>query len=429
MFVIEYKVKASKTQYAAIDEAIRTVQFVRNKCVRYWIDNNGVGKYDLSKLCKQLADEFDFAKRLNSQARQASSERAWSAINRFYKNCPPLTSPPVGGKRGGGKKGYPKFQKNNRSVEYKTTGWKLDPNTKKHITFTDKNNIGRLKLVGSRDIYFYSPDQIKRVRLVRRADGYYCQFCINVDVKEEHEPTKQIIGLDVGLSDFYTDREGHKEPNPRFLRKGEQELKRHQRLVSRKEKGSSNRGKARQKLAKKHLKISLPRIEYAKRIARCVAQSNDLIAYEDLQVRNLVKNHNLAKSISDVGWYQFRVWLEYFAQKFGKITVAVPPQYTSQECSNCGRIVKKSLSTRTHTCKCGCQLDRDENAAINILKKGLSTTGHVGTWELDSLNASGDISSTQVGRTSHDAEPSSASVSSQVLSEQVMSQNEESNAL
>jgi len=402
MFVIEYKVKASKTQYSAIDEAIRTVQFVRNKCVRYWMDNKGVGKYDLSKLCKQLADEFDFAKKLNSQARQASSERAWSAINRFYKNCK------AGVK---GKKGYPKFQKNNRSVEYKTTGWKLDPNTKKHITFTDKNNIGRLKLVGSRDIYFYSPDQIKRVRLVRRADGYYCQFCINVDVKEEHEPTKQIIGLDVGLRDFYSDSEGHKEPNPRFLRKGEQELKRHQRLVSRKQKGSNNREKARQKLAKKHLKISRQRREHAMRLARCVAQSNDLIAYEDLQVRNLVKNHNLAKSISDVGWYQFRVWLEYFAQKFGKVTVAVPPHYTSQECSSCGRIVKKSLSTRTHTCKCGCQLDRDENAAINILKKGLSTLGHSGTVGLDLINASGDIASTQVG---------------QVLFEQVKSQNEES---
>ena len=150
------------------------------------------------------------------------------------------------------------------------------------------------------------------------------------------------------------------------------------------------------------------------RIARCVCQSNDLIAYEDLQVRNLVRNHNLAKSISDVGWYQFRVWLEYFAQKFGKVTVAVPPQYTSQECSNCGRIVKKSLSTRTHTCKCGCQLDRDENAAINILKKGLSTLGHSGTLGLDLINASGDETATQVG---------------QVLFEQVTSQNEESHRL
>ena len=402
MLVLEYKIKAKEIQYQAIDEAIRTTQFIRNKCLRFWMDNHGVKKYDLNKHCKQLAQEFDWAKRLNSMARQSAAERAWSAISRFFDNCK---------KKVAGKKGYPKFQKNCRSVEYKTCGWKLDPNTKKHITFTDGNKIGRVKLIGSRDIYFYSPEQIKRVRLVRRADGYYCQFCINVDVKEEHEPTKQIIGLDVGLTDFYTDSEGHKEPNPRFLRKGEQELKRHQRLVSRKEKGSNNRGKARQKLAKKHLKISRQRREHAKRIARCVAQSNDLIAYEDLQVKNLVKNHNLAKSISDVGWYQFRVWLEYFAQKFGKVTVAVPPHYTSQECFSCGRLVKKSLSTRTHTCKCGCQLDRDENAAINILKKGLSTVGHTGTLGLDLINASGDITSTQVG---------------QVLSEQVKSQNEES---
>jgi len=396
MFVLEYKVKAKKIQYRAIDEAIRTTQFIRNKCLRFWMDHHGVKKYDLNKHCKKLAEEFEWAKRLNSMARQSGAERAWSAISRFYDNCK---------KQIPGKKGFPQFQKDCRSVEYKTCGYKLDPNTKKHITFTDGNEIGRVKLIGSRDIYFYFPKQIKRVRLVRRADGYYCQLCINIDVTEDVEPANQVLGIDVGLADFYTDSNGHKEPNPRFFRKGEEELKRCQRRLSRKQKGSFNRKKARQRLAKKHLKISRQRREHAKRLARCVILSNDVVAYEDLQVKNLVKNHNLAKSISDVGWYQFRVWLEYFATKFGKITVAVPPQYTSQECSNCGRVVKKSLSTRTHTCHCGCQLDRDENAAINILKKGLRTSGHEGSY------ASGDITSTQVG---------------QVLSEQVESQNEES---
>jgi putative transposase len=222
------------------------------------------------------------------------------------------------------------------------------------------------------------------VRLVRRADGYYCQFLINVEtfhtstssvtgtsVQEEIEPTKKNIGLDVGLESFYTDSDGHKEPNPRFFREGEKKLKRLQRQLSRKQKGSSNRRKARQKLGKAHLRISRQRKEHGKRLARCVVRSNDLIAYEDLKVSNLVKNHCLAKSISDVGWYQFRVWLEYFSQKFGRVVVAVPPQYTSQECSNCGRIVKKSLSTRTHACQCGTKLDRDENAAINILTLNL----------------------------------------------------------
>ncbi|PSO50097.1 MAG: transposase [Cyanobacteria bacterium SW_9_44_58] len=399
MFVIEYKVKAKKTQYTAIDEAIRTTQFIRNKALRYWEDNHGATKYDLNKQCKLLAEEFEWAKKLNSQARQSAAERAWSAISRFFDNCK---------KKVAGKKGYPKYQKNNRSVEYKTTGWKLDPNTKKHITFTDGNGIGRVKLVGSRDIFFYSKEQIRRVRLVRRADGYYCQFGINIDVKEDLEPTQQAIGLDVGLADFYTDSNGHKEPNPCFLRKGEEELKRCQRRLSRKQKGSSNRNKARQRLAKKHLRISRQRLEHAKRLARCVIRSNDLVAYEDLQVRNLVKNHNLAKSISDVGWYQFRVWLEYFGKKFGKVTVAVPPQYTSQKCSNCGQIVKKALSTRTHTCVCGTTLDRDKNAAINILREELRTTGHVGTAGLDPENAWGDLTATVVGQVQSQQVESSA---------------------
>ncbi|WP_293031453.1 transposase, partial [Moorena sp. SIO3I8] len=141
------------------------------------------------------------------------------------------------------------------------------------------------------------------------------------------------------------------------------------------------------------LKISRQREEHAKRLARCVIRSNDLVAYEDLRVRNLVKNHCLAKSINDAGWYQFRKWMEYFGTKFGKVTIAVNPALTSQNCSNCGEVVKKSLSTRTHTCKCGCQLDRDHNAAVNILKRALSTAGHVGTWILDP-NALGDLSST-----------------------------------
>ena len=402
MFVLEFKVKAKKTQYRAIDEAIRTTQFIRNKCIRYWMDNQGVNKYALNKLCKQLAEDFSWAKELNSMARQSGAERAWSAISRFYDNC----------KKGvKGKKGYPQFQKNNRSVEYKTCGWKLDLNTRKHITFTDKKGIGRVKLIGTRDLHFYHPEEIKRVRLVRRADGYYCQLLINIEVKEQLEPTKKTIGLDVGLDSFYTDSDGHKELNPRFFREGEQKLKQLQRRLSRKQKGSSNRRKARQKLGKAHLRISRQRQEHAKRLARCVVLSNDFIAYENLKVSNLVKNHCLAKSISDVGWYQFRVWLEYFAQKFGKVAVAVPPQYTSQECSSCGRIVKKSLSTRTHACECGANLDRDENAAINILREGLRTLGRSETagFEPDSTlgerTASTPVVSEQLEQADSSCEP------------------------
>ena len=404
MIVLEFKVKGKTTQYKAIDEAIRTTQFVRNKALRQWMDNRGVGQKQLYRLSKTLRDEFPFVKALNSSACQAAIERAYSSIARFYDNCKKKVS---------GKKGYPKFQKNCRSVEYKTSGWSL-PETRKQITFTDKKGIGRLKLKGTWDLNFYQLDQIKRVRLVRRADGYYVQFLIRIDIeKSDIQPTGKTIGLDVGLKEFYTDSNGHTEPNPKFYRTGEKRLKLKQRRVSRKKKGSTNRKRAINRLGRVHLKISRQREEHAKRMARCVCRSNDLIAYEDLRIKNLVKNHCLAKSINDAGWYQFRKWLEYFGIKFGRVTVAVNPAYTSQECSSCGATVKKSLSMRTHSCQCGFVLDRDWNAALNILKLALSTVGHTGTWILNP-NASGDSASTLIGA---------------ILSGQAESMNEESSRL
>ncbi|MEM7725118.1 MAG: transposase [Cyanobacteria bacterium P01_A01_bin.45] len=374
MLVLEAKIYSKQAQYDAIDEAIRTAQFIRNKALRYWMDNKGVGKYQLSAYCKVLATEFPFAHKLNSMARQSSADRAWAAISRFYKNCKSKIP---------GKKGFPRFKKHSRSVEYKTTGWKLSENRRK-ITFTDKNNIGQVKLKGTRDLNWYDIKQIKRVRIVRRADGYYCQFLVDRDNRERIEPSHSEIGLDVGLNHFYTDDKGNEIENPRFYRRGEKALNRLNRSKSKKYRKavkpqSKNYHKARKRYAIKHLKISRQRKDHAVKLARCVITSNDVVAYEDLRIANMVKNHNLAKSINDAGWYQFRVWLEYFGYKFGKITVAVPPQYTSVNCSDCGAKVTKTLSTRTHSCKCGCTLGRDENAARNILSLGLSTVGHTGS--------------------------------------------------
>ena len=134
MLIYEYKLEGSKHQYGAIDEAIRITQFIRNKCLRLWMDTRGSNKNDLQCYCAVLAKAYPFATRLNSQARQASADRAWFAISRFYDNCKHKKP---------GKKGYPRFQHDNRSVEYKQTGWKLEPDGK-HITFTDGCGVGRL---------------------------------------------------------------------------------------------------------------------------------------------------------------------------------------------------------------------------------------------------------------------------------------------
>ncbi|MFM7407197.1 MAG: RNA-guided endonuclease InsQ/TnpB family protein [Cuspidothrix sp.] len=391
MIIYEFKVKGKDKQYRAIDEAIRTSQFIQNKCLRYWMDNKGVGRYDLNKYCTILASEFPFADELNSMARQSAAERSWSAIARFYDNC---------NKKVKGKKGFPKFKKNCRSVEYKTSGWKLSEN-RKAITFSDKKSIGTLKLKGTYDLNYYDIKQIKRVRLVSRADGYYAQFAIDINIRIEKQPTHQVVGLDLGLNYFVADSQGNLENCPKFYRISEKQLNRANRKKSKKfskdkkkarQPQSKNYLKAKNRYARKHLRVSRQRKEYCKRLAYSVIQSNDLVAYEDLNVKGMVKNRHLAKSISDAGWSTFRQWLEYFGHKYGKVTIAVPPYNTSQNCSNCGQKVQKSLATRTHVCHhCGFVEDRDVNASINILKLGLSTVGHTGTY------ATGDLPSWAIG--------------------------------
>ena len=292
-----------------------------------------------------------------------------------------------------------------------------------------------LKLVGSRDINYFQPEQIKRVRILKCADGFYVQFCIKLDPRDTIkpiEPSGKAVGLDVGLKYFLADSQGNIEPNPRFYRKAEKRLNKLNRRKSKKfkkgKKQSNNYHKARQRYACANLKVSRKREEFVKRVALRLVKSNDLLFCEDLSVKNMVrnapplstadpagfeiqqergsafhalnsiqggsavKNRRLSKSISDAGWFLFRRWLEYFADKYGKIAKAIPPHGTSQICSNCGQKVEKTLSTRTHICPhCNYVEDRDINAGKNILQKGLSRLGRSQT------HASGEIPSWLVG--------------------------------
>ena len=209
MLIYEYKLHGNKAQYIAIDEAIRITQFIRNKALRLWMETRGTNSNDLQCYCAVLARSFPFASRLNSQARQAAADRAWSAISRFYDNC--RNQKP-------GKKGYPRFQHDNRSVEYKQTVWKLETDGK-HITFTDGCSIGRLRLVGNKGqrIEEYPLKQIKRVRIIKRADGYYAQFALEAQRHVEHVNTGKHAGIDMGLGSFLTDSEGNTVANPRHL--------------------------------------------------------------------------------------------------------------------------------------------------------------------------------------------------------------------
>jgi putative transposase len=188
--------------------------------------------------------------------------------------------------------------------------------------------------------------------------------------------TGQATGIDVGLKVFLITAEGEPVENPRYYRKAERELKKAQRRVSRRKKGSKRRKKAVQLLARKHQKVRRQRQDFHRKIALALLRAYDMIYLEDLQVANMVSNPHLSKSISDAGWAQFRTILEGKAAYAGRRVVAVPPAYTSQDCSGCGTRVEQSFSVRTHVCpSSGLILDRDENAASNIQRAGQALQG------------------------------------------------------
>lgn len=392
--VIECKLYGTEQQFRAIAEGIRVGQFVRNKALRHWMDEGKagckVGKHDLNRLCAVLAAEYPFAAKLGSQARQAAAERAWSGIARFYERA----------KQGLKPVGYPKFQKDNRSIEYKRAGWKLN-DAYTRLTLSDGLGIGTLKLKGYQALRGYNADHIKRVRIIKKADSHYAQFCVGVDRRVAVEPSGTTIGLDMGLTHFYTDSNGQTEPNPRCYRKAAKRLKKAQRKVSRRfkkepalseapalkrsegkgQKQSNNYLRAKKRLARVHLKTQRQRKDHAVKLARCVVKSNDLIVFEDLRVKNMVRNRRLAKSINDAGWRLFRQWAQYYGKVYGKVVIAVDPRNTSQIDHESGEILtRKTLADRTHLTASGRQLSRDHNAAINILQRGLSTAGQAGIY-------------------------------------------------
>jgi putative transposase len=192
-------------------------------------------------------------------------------------------------------------------------------------------------------------------------------------------PTGRETGIDVGLKVFLVTANGEIVENPRHYRKAERYLAKCQRRVARRKKGSHRRRKAVAILARAHQHVQRQRADFHHKTALALLKTNDTIYLEDLRLVNLVRNRHVAKSIHDAGWAQFRATLEAKAACAGRRVIAVPPAYTSQDCSGCGDVVPKSLSVRTHVCPaCGLVLDRDQNAALNIQRAGQVLRGLAG---------------------------------------------------
>lgn len=325
-----------------------------------------VDYYTQQSALKETKKLFPEYANIYSEVQQMNLQRLDQAWKRWLV-------PDKTGKRGG----RPKFKKREEKPSFSFSR----VNHPKAACFL-KGDILRIPKIGSIPVVVHRPIPegfvLKTATICFKADGYY--ICISAEDASIPTPkpldeVKTVVGIDLGLKEFLATSSGEFVPVPQIYRKAISHLARQIRALAKKENGSNNRSKACIRVAKIHQRIARQREMFHYQVAHWLCRNHDLIAVEDLNIRGLART-KLAKSIYDVSWGKFITILESVVVKYGVHLVKVNPHNTSQDCSGCGIKVPKTLSVRLHQCpKCNLEMDRDENAAINILYKALSAVG------------------------------------------------------
>lgn len=361
----KYRIYLNKTQMDLINRTLGCCRFVFNHflVVRrdQWDANHQSVTYNqTAALLTDLKrrEETCWLKEVDSMALQESLRNLDTAYKNFFEK----------------RAKYPRFKsKHCHNQSYRTR------NQSNGIRFVDGKlklpKIGLVKIKQSRDF----EGRILNATVSRTASGkYFVSLCVEQDIENLQQVNRGgQVGIDVGLKEFYSDSNGNTVANPRILRKLSKKLAREQRKLSRKMPRSKNRNKQRVRVARVHEKIANIRKDFLHNVSTQLVRENQTIAVEDLKVKNMLKNHKLAKAISDVSWSEFFRQLEYKAELYGVEVLKVPTFYpSSQTCHVCGyqNPEVKDLSVREWTCpNCGePHMDRDTNAALNILTKALA---------------------------------------------------------
>jgi putative transposase len=352
-----YRLYPSKPQARLLDRTLETCRHWYNQCLAerrdaYQQHGESVGKYQQLAKVKQHKLLNPCAKAIHSHVLQIVVADLDKAFQAFFRRVKAGETP-----------GFPRFKGRDRfsSFGFKEygNGFKIDGRRLK------LSGIGRVALRWHRPL----EGQIKTLRIIRKLGLWYACFVCEVEAVPQ-PATGREIGIDVGLASLITSSDGEKTTNPRWYRVEQRKLRVLQRRVARRKKGGKNRRKAVVRLQRQHERIANRRKDFLNKLAHGLIKRYDRIALEDLRITSMVRNPHLAKSILDASWGYLVRHLTSKAAEAGRVVCLVDPRYTSKSCSQCGRVFESlCLSDRWIDCGCGLSLDRDHNAAINILKR------------------------------------------------------------
>ena len=354
----KYRLYPTKKQIDKLNWTLETCRILYNSCLvdrnRYYEQiGKGLSRIDQQKILVHDKKNITYLTNIHSQVLQNVLFRVDKAYKAFFRRL----------KDRNGKAGYPRFKNYGRydSITYTQSGFGIDDTGKLSLS-----KIGHIKLKLHRNI----SGVIKTCNIKREIDKWYVCFSVKYEPVKKPLPCKQ-IGIDMGIKSFAVLSDGKVIDNAKYLIKSEDKLVKKQKQLSSKKKGSNNRKKAITVVAKLHKKVSNQRKDFQHKVSRKIIDNYGYIAVENLQIKNMVKNHSLAKSINDAGWGQFLSFITYKAEEAGCYVEKVNPRNTSKKCSVCGYIYSDmDLSIRRWTCPvCNTAHDRDTNASINILNK------------------------------------------------------------